>query len=101
NQNNSVNLAATPASRGDIIQIFLTGLSTPISLPLTVNIGSQPISGSQIIYADAVPSIPGLEQVNVQVPVSLPFNGSSAPLSICVQDASGPICSAPVNLYLQ
>jgi uncharacterized protein (TIGR03437 family) len=101
NQNNSVNLAVAPASRGDIIQIFLTGLSTPISLPLTVNIGSQAITGSQILYADAVASIPGLEQVNVQVPTSLPFNGSSAPLSICVQDVSGPICSAPVNLYLQ
>jgi uncharacterized protein (TIGR03437 family) len=102
NQNNSVNLAQAPAARGDIIQIFLTGLSTPITRPVTVNIGTQAISGSQIIYAGAVPSVPGLEQVNVQVPPALAFTGNSVSLTICVPGQSGqPVCSVPVNLYLQ
>jgi uncharacterized protein (TIGR03437 family) len=100
NQDNSVNLAASPASRGDVVQVFLTGLATPVTLPLTVNIGTTPITGPQISYAGVVASIPGLEQINVQVPPLLSFSGNSAPLSVCVPDASGPVCSAPVNLYL-
>jgi len=101
NQNNSVNLASAPASLNDEIQIFLTGLSTTATPPVTVNIGSLSLTGSQIIYAGAVPSVPGLEQVNVQVPTTLTFTGGSAPLSICVPGANGqPTCSAPVPLYL-
>jgi uncharacterized protein (TIGR03437 family) len=102
NQNNSVNLASAPASRGDIIQIFLTGLATPVTLPVTVNIGTQTLSGNQIIYAGAVPSIPGLEQVNVQVPPALQFTGKSVGVSICVPGSGGQAaCSVPVSLYLQ
>ncbi len=101
NQNNSVNLAPAPASLGDEIQLFLTGLSTTGTPPVTVTIGSVSLTGTQIIYAGAVPSVPGLEQVNVRVPVGLTFTGNSAPLSICVPAASGqPMCSAPVPLYL-
>ncbi len=101
NQDNTVNQASVPASLGDIIQIFLTGLATPVTVPVTVNIGSQAIGGNQILYAGAAPSIPGLEQVNVEVPPALTFSGNSAPLSICVPGANGqPVCSAPVNLYL-
>lgn len=100
NQDSSVNLATAPASPGDIIQIFLTGLSTPVTSPLTVMIGTQSITGSQIIYAGSVPSIPGLEQVNVQVPGTLIFSGNSVPLSICIPGAGQQFCSAPVNLYL-
>jgi uncharacterized protein (TIGR03437 family) len=101
NQDNSVNLASAPESLGQIIQIFLTGLATPVTLPVTVNIGNQAISGNQIIYAGPVPSVPGLEQVNVQVPTGLTFTGNSAPLTICVPGTSGkPNCSAPVPLYL-
>ena len=101
NPGGSVNLASAPASLNDIIQIFLTGLSTTATPPVTVNIGNQSMTGTQIIYAGAVPSVPGLEQVNVQVPTTLTFAGNSAPLTICVPGTgSQPICSAPVNLYL-
>ena len=41
NQNNTVNLATAPASRGDVIQIFLTGLTTPVNVPVSVTIGTQ------------------------------------------------------------
>ncbi len=99
NQNNSVNSALLSASVGDEIQIFLTGLATPVTLPVTVNIGSVALTGSQLIYLGPAPSIPGLEQINVQVPAGL--TGNSAPLSICVPGASSqPICSPQVSLYL-
>jgi uncharacterized protein (TIGR03437 family) len=93
NQDNSVNLATQPASVGSIVQIFLTGLATPVTAPVTVTIGS--LTGLVPVYA-GVSSISGLEQVNVQIPVTLTFTGNSAPLSICIAGS----CSAPVNLYL-
>jgi uncharacterized protein (TIGR03437 family) len=97
----SVNSASAPASLNDIVQVFLTGLATPVTVPVTVTIGGLSVTGSQITYAGAVPSVPGLEQVNVQVPSALTFTGNSASLSICVPGASGqPACSAPVPLYL-
>lgn len=99
NQDNSVNLTSAPASRGDYIQIFLTGLSTPIAGPVTVNIGTALNLPS--VYAGAVASIPGLEQVNVQVPSTLTFTGGSASLSICIPGTgTAPLCSAPVSLFL-
>ncbi|HEY3825758.1 MAG TPA: hypothetical protein VGL82_14435 [Bryobacteraceae bacterium] len=107
NQNNSVNSGSAPASSGDEIQIFLTGLSTALAPPVTVNIGNSSLTGTQIIYAGVVFSSPGviylgLDQVNVQVPTGLTFTGNSVPLSICVPGTSTePVCSAPVNLYLQ
>jgi uncharacterized protein (TIGR03437 family) len=101
NQNNSVNLSTTPGSRGDIIQIFLTGLATPLSVPVSVTIGTQTLSGSQIIYAGPVVSIPGLEQVNVQVPGSLSLTGNSVNLSVCIPGSGAqPNCSVAVPLYL-
>jgi uncharacterized protein (TIGR03437 family) len=99
NQNSTVNSVLLPANAGDEIQIFLTGLATPVTLPVTVNIGSVSLTGSQLVYLGPAPDISGLEQINVQVPAGL--TGSSAPLSICVPGASGqPTCSPQVSLYL-
>jgi len=93
NQDNSVNLTTQPAAPGDYVQIFLTGLATPVTGPVTVTIGS--LTGLVPAYAGAS-SITGLEQVNVKVPAALSFTGNSAPLSICIAGT----CSVPVNLYL-
>jgi uncharacterized protein (TIGR03437 family) len=101
NQNNTVNLATAPASRGDIIQIFLTGLTTPVNVPVSVTIGTQSQSGNQLFYAGPVVSIPGLEQINVQVPPSLSFTGNSVNLSVCIPGSgSQQTCSPAVPLYL-
>jgi uncharacterized protein (TIGR03437 family) len=100
NQNNTVNLASAPGSRGDEIQIFLTGLTTPVNVPVTVTIGTQSLSGNQILYAGPS-TIPGLEQINVQVPQSLSFTGNSVNLSVCIPGSgSQQICSVAVPLYL-
>jgi len=102
NQDNSVNSASAPASRGDTVQIFLTGLTTAVTVSVTVNIGRQSITGGTNFYVGSVASIPGLEQVNVQVPAALTFTGNSAPLTICVPGTgTQPVCSAAVNLYLK
>jgi len=99
NPGGTVNLASSPASDGDVVQVFLTGLATPLTGQITVNIGSA--NGLIPAYTGAVASIPGLEQVNVQVPASLTFSGGSAPLSICLAGTGAtPVCSVPVSLYL-
>jgi uncharacterized protein (TIGR03437 family) len=100
NQNNTVNLASAPGSRGDEIQIFLTGLTTPVNVPVSVTIGTQSLSGNQILYAGPS-TILGLEQINVQVPQSLSFTGNSVNLSVCIPGSgSQPTCSVAVPLYL-
>jgi uncharacterized protein (TIGR03437 family) len=101
NQDNTINSGSAPASLGDIVQIFLTGLATPPPSPLTLNIGGQPVDASAIKYAGPVASITGLEQINAQILSGLPPGGNTLPLTLCVPAANGqPICSAPVNLYL-
>jgi uncharacterized protein (TIGR03437 family) len=94
NQNNSVNLVNQPAAPGTFVQIFLTGLATPVTSPVTVTIGSQ--TSIAPVYAGPS-SITGVEQVNVKIPATLSFTGNSAPLSVCVAGA----CSSPVTLFLQ
>jgi uncharacterized protein (TIGR03437 family) len=98
NQNNTVNLATQPASVGDFVQVFLTGLAIPVAGPVTVNIGNQ----MNLPTAYAGPSsINGLEQVNVQVPAALTFSGNSTSLSICIPGTGAqPICSNAVSLFL-
>jgi uncharacterized protein (TIGR03437 family) len=99
-QNSSVNSAAQPESRGNFVQIFLTGLASPIPNPVTVNIGSQ--TGIATSYAGPAPGINGLEQVNVQIPAGLALAGSSAQLAICIPAAGGQQqCSPAVPVYLK
>jgi len=106
NQNYAVNSASQPASiaNNEIIQIFLTGLATVGTPPVTVNISNVALvntnKSTPITYAGAVPSVPGLEQVNVQLPSTLA--PGTAQLSICVPGATGqqPICSASVPVYV-
>ena len=93
NQDNSVNQTSQPAAVGSFVQIFVTGLS--IAGPVTVNIGSS--TGLAAAYAGVVPSIPGLEQVNIQIPAGLTFTGNTTPISICAQGT----CSPTVNLYVK
>lgn len=99
NQDNSINTAGQPAAAGDYIQIFLTGLTFPLPGALTVNIGSA--TNLPAVYSGTVPSIPGLDQVNVQIPRGLTFSGNSTQLSICVPVAgAAPVCSQAVPLYM-
>ena len=88
-----MNQTSQPAAVGSYIQVFVTGLS--IAGPVTVNIGAS--TGLTAAYAGVVPSIPGLEQVNIQIPAGLTFTGNTAPISICAQGT----CSPTANLYVK
>jgi len=99
NQDNTINTPLQPAAAGDYIQIFLTGLTFPLPGPVTVNIGSA--TGLAAVYSGAVPSIPGLDQINIQIPQGLTFTGNSTQVAICVPVTGGvPACSPSVALYM-
>jgi uncharacterized protein (TIGR03437 family) len=90
NQDNTVNAIGKPAARGDILQIFLTGL--PPVAGATVNIGNRSL---QSVYSGEAPGVPGLQQVNVMLPADL---SGTAQLTVC---SAGPICSPAYSVTIQ
>lgn len=95
-----VNTVTTPANRGDIVLVFLTGLATPVTGQVTLNIGG--LTNVIPLYAGAQGTLPALNQVNVVVPSSLPASPSAVPLQVCIPGTVGQqICSNSVNLYIK
>jgi uncharacterized protein (TIGR03437 family) len=101
NSDNTVNSASNPARLGAFVQVYLTGFTTPIVGSVSVNIGNQ--TGISPLYAGAQPTLPGLDQVNVTIPVTLGFTGNSSQLAVCFSPLPGvpPSCSNSVSLYVQ
>ncbi len=107
NSDSTVNSAANPAARGSFVQIYLTGLSNPLSGPATVTMGTQ--QGIIPIYAGAPytgggfpATLAGLDQVNVTIPQTLSFTGNSTPTSVCVLQVLPPaLCSNTVTIYVK
>jgi len=89
NQDNSANAAGNPAQAGSIVQIFLTGLP---SSGVTAKLGNSEIT--DMLYAGPAPGIPGVQQVNLAVPVEM--QPATVDLRVCAQTA----CSPPVPLTI-
>jgi uncharacterized protein (TIGR03437 family) len=94
NQDNTVNTPVNPAQSGSVIQIFATGLISPVSSgQVTTGLGNQ---GIATLYSGASPN--GLQQVNAQ----LPTNAASLPgiLVVCGTGAGGNlVCSPAFTIY--
>ena len=92
--------ATNPARRGDVVQIFLTGLGTttpavadgalapasPLSTvpgPITVYIGGRV---ADVLFKGLAPGLVGLYQLNVKVPTNAP-TGNSVSLAIDTGDS--------------
>jgi uncharacterized protein (TIGR03437 family) len=101
NQDNTLNTASNPASRGAVIVIYGTGFGavgssggvSPVRAPLSVVIGGSTLAP---LFAGLAPGVVGLYQVNVALPSSMPpglalplylkqGNASSAPVTVAVQ----------------
>lgn len=94
-----VNTVTNPATRGEIVLVFLTGLASPVS-GVTVNIGGQ--NGITPLFAGAQGTLPALNQVNVTIPATLPSSPNPVPLQVCVPGTLGQqLCSNSVNLYIK
>jgi uncharacterized protein (TIGR03437 family) len=97
--NSAVNSVGQPASRGSIVEVYLTGLSNPLTGQVTVNIGNQ--TNLIPLYAGAPTALPAFDQINVTIPASLQTTGA-VPLQVCIPGPMGqPVCSNTVNLYVQ
>lgn len=97
NQDNSVNSSANPAPSGTVVQIFATGLISPVSSgPIIVGFGNEGITN---LYSGAQPN--GVQQVNAQ----LPPNAASLPNNALVLCGTGTnsqqVCSPPFSLYVK
>jgi uncharacterized protein (TIGR03437 family) len=93
--------AAQPATAGDFLSIYCTGLgpvqgnvppgtavtvATPTIATATVTIGGV---NANVLYAGLAPGFPGLYQVNVQVPSGV-TPGSAVPVIITISGQSSP-----------
>jgi uncharacterized protein (TIGR03437 family) len=95
NQDNTLNSSSNPAPGGTIIQIFATGLISPLSSgPVVTGLGNQ---GIATVYSGGFSN--GLQQVNAQ----LPANASTIPgvLVVCGTAATGGqlVCSPAFTIY--
>ena len=97
NQDGSVNGVEVPALAGSVISIYATGL--PENGVVTARIHDRTIATPQ--YAGPAPGIPGVQQVNIQVPADLPAMTSE--VLVCGAAAAGQVevCSPPVKVTLR
>ncbi len=91
NQDGTVNGPDHPAPVGSIISLFLTGAGVtnppaldgvppsqplpPLALPVTVQVEGLP---AQVLYAGAAAGLPGVAQINVQIPAGAAGSGAAA-----------------------
>jgi uncharacterized protein (TIGR03437 family) len=95
NQNGTPNDANDPASPGDILQIFITGI--PKDAVVSAQIGDQ--KNLVPVYAGDAPGVTGVQQVNVAVP---PSTAAASSLVICATPAGGQqFCSPGYQLVLR
>ena len=97
---NTVINSASPATKGEIVQVYLTGLgalTTPITdghgatsadfavTPIALYVNGIQVASQDVLYW-GVSSLPGLYQVNFRVPRNLTVTGE-LPLAIVTPDA--------------
>jgi uncharacterized protein (TIGR03437 family) len=92
NQDWSENTSSSPAGANSILQIFGTGI--PAGATVTAQIGSQLNLIPQ--YAAPAPNVPGVQQVNVEVPTGLGSGISN--LILCANISGQSYCSDPYQL---
>lgn len=89
NEDYSLNGPKHPAALGSIIQIFATGLSG--SGVISATIGGQSVA--QPYYAGPAPGLPGVQQIDLLVPLAL--GGTTANVSVCGGATSAQLTCSP------
>jgi uncharacterized protein (TIGR03437 family) len=103
NQDNFVNTPQNPALVSSVIQIFATGLLSPVTgtnpTPPVVRVKIHDRENLVPTFAGAAPGIPGVQQVNVRIPADLP--AMTTEVLLCTETRAGQVCSPPVRLDLR
>ncbi len=101
NQDGVVNTVSSPARRGSIIVVYGTGFGA-LRPQGNLQVTSEPVTGQiegaplQTLYAGAAPGFPGLYQINLSLPTSIPPG-----LTVRLTLASQGVQSQPVVLAIQ
>lgn len=96
----TVNSASSPAMRGSFISVYFTGLSLPVNGQVTANIGTQ--MNLTPTFAGPQGTFAALDQLNVQVPLTLPATPNPVKVAICLPNTLGQqACSNQVDLYIK
>jgi uncharacterized protein (TIGR03437 family) len=93
NQDNRENTAASPTAAGAWLQIFATGI--PPGALVSAKIGNR---DGLVRYAGPAPTVPGVQQVNVELPLDL--SAQSTQLVICASAGGPQYCSAGYTLNI-
>jgi len=103
NADGSVNSATHPATRGNYVSIYLTGLTLiggNTTGTVTANFGT--LTNQPTLFAGAQGTFPALDQVNVTVPSALPTTPNPVQIQVCIPAAAGgQSCSNQVPLSIQ
>jgi uncharacterized protein (TIGR03437 family) len=102
NQDGTLNTATNAASLGSVVYFYATGLSGGMSGTgqITARIGDLVLDN--LYYAGPAPDLPGVQQVNLVVPSTVPTGTSNLYVCGSIAGASaGTVCSLPVPLTLQ
>jgi uncharacterized protein (TIGR03437 family) len=93
NQDNHENTAASPTAAGGWLQIFATGI--PTGAVVSAKLGNR---DGLVRYAGPAPTVPGVQQVNVELPADLAAQPTQ--LVICASVGGQPYCSAGYTLSI-
>jgi uncharacterized protein (TIGR03437 family) len=103
NADGSINSATHPATRGNYVSIYLTGMTLiggNTTGTVTANFGT--LTNQPTLFAGAQGTYPGLDQVNETVPLALPASPNPVQTQVCIPAAAGgQSCSNQVPLYIQ
>ncbi|MCC6588112.1 MAG: hypothetical protein IT168_15570 [Bryobacterales bacterium] len=100
NQNGDVNSQAVPELTGNYLVVYATGLPQPAFGKITARIHDREIEVPA--YAGPVQGVPGVQQVNFQIPGDLPT--MSTEVRVCGAGVDNPaerVCSKPVLAWIQ
>ncbi|MBC7925345.1 MAG: hypothetical protein H7039_06770 [Bryobacteraceae bacterium] len=98
NQDGTVNTPTNPAPAGSVIQIYATGLLGPTGSGV-IDARLHDVSIASPAYAGAAPGIPGLQQVNLQIPAYFPT--MTTEILLCTTSTGSRICSAPAKVHVR
>ena len=98
NQDFSVNSPSNPAKTGTFIQIYATGLLPPDGSG-AVEAKLHDLILTSLPYAGPAPGIPGVQQVNLQIPENWPT--MTTEVLLCTTAGGQRACSPPVKISVQ
>lgn len=99
NADNSFNGPSAPATAGQPIQVYTTGLLSSPAGPVTAGVHDRTVTPS---YVGNVPGFIGLNQVNLTIPADLPEMQTE--VIVCGAPAARPgdvACSLPAKVWLR